>query len=87
MVNFAFEGIRGTMPSEEVDFDLPDYPDEDLDQSGEDPTGEQGQGGVDPMTNKDHTRVRAEPFDYGTDSMGRTYPRDKYGYRIVPGSR
>ena len=50
MANFTFEGIGGMMPSEEIDFDLPDYPDEDPDQSGEDPTGEQDQGGVDPTT-------------------------------------
>ena len=87
MVNFTFEGVSGSVPSEEVDFDLADYPDADPEQSGEDPTGEHDQGGVDPTARRDDASARAEPFDYGTDSMGRKYPRDKYGYRIIPGSR
>ena len=26
-------------------------------------------------------------YDYGTDSIGRKYPRDRYGHRLIKGSR
>jgi hypothetical protein len=25
-------------------------------------------------------------FDYGIDSIGRRYPRDIYGHRVIPGN-
>ena len=70
-----------------MDFDLPEYTDDDPYQSGEDPTNIRDQGRVDPTASEGGIVIRAEPFDYGTDSMGRRYPRGKYGYRITPGSR
>ena len=67
------------MPSGEVDFDLPEYPDDDPYQSGKDPTDSRDQGGVDPAAGGDAAASRAEPYDYGADSMGRIYPRDNMG--------
>ena len=59
MVNFWLVGIRGFLPREESEFDLPDYED-DVAQSGVDPTD------LDPAKIKSD-----EPYDYGADFMGR----------------
>ena len=87
LVNFTFEGVSGSVPTEGADFDLPDYDDGDPYKSGEDPTDPRDQGGADPTALPDDTVDRAGPFACGVDAMGRKYPRDKYGYRISPGSR
>ena len=86
-VRLTYEGVSGSLPSGEVDSDLPGHDEDDPYRSGEDPTDPRDQGGVDPTAPEEDKITRAEPFDYGTDSMGRTCPRDKYGYRITPRSR
>ena len=62
-----------------VGFDLPSYEDEDPYTSGDESTESRGHGGADPAGDADAATTREEPFDYGIDSIGRTYPRDKYG--------
>jgi hypothetical protein len=85
--NFTFEGVSGSRAGDGADFDLPGSDDGDPYKSGEDPTDPPEQGGVDPTVPEDEEVGRAEPFDYGTDSMGRRYPRDTCGHRVSPGSR
>ena len=86
-VNFTLEGVSGSLPSGGVDFGMPEYADDDPYRSGEDPTDTRDQGGVDPTAGEEDKATRADPFDYGTTSLGRRYPRDKCGHRIIPGSR
>ena len=87
MANSSFEGVSGQAPPEGVDFDLPEYDDDDPYKSGDDPTESHDQGGAEPTVDADAATNREEPFDYGVDSIGRRYPRDEYGYRVIPGSR
>ena len=79
-------GVSGQVRPEGVDFDLPDYDDDNPHRSGGDPTESQDQGGAEPTVDADATTTREEPVDYGIDSIGRRYPRDKYGYRVTLGS-
>ena len=71
-VNFTFEGQNGQFDKADDMFDLP---------NGEDPPPLEephvGDGG-------DVTAIDSEQviFDYGIDSLGRRYPRDKYGTRV-----
>ena len=60
--NFTFEGMSGAMSTDDVVFDLPTYPDEDPEQSGEDPADEQDRGGVDPTERKGTTLDKGDPF-------------------------
>jgi len=75
-VNFTFEGQNGQFDNADDMFDLPD---------GEDPPPLEepriGDGG-------DVTAIDSEQviFDYGVDSLGRKYPRDKYGNRVILGN-
>jgi hypothetical protein len=75
LVDFSFEGVSGQAPPECVDFDLPDYDDDDPYKSGEDPTESHDQGGAEPTVDAGAATSREEPYDYGTDSIGRKIPQ------------
>ena len=79
--------MSGQVPSEVVDFGLPDYDAGDPYKSGADPTESRDQGGDDPTGDVGAATTREEPFVYGVDSVGRKYPSYQYGSRSMQGGR
>ena len=66
-VKVSFEGVRGSYPMDEFDFDLPDYEDE------------HAQSGVDPAEAEAVAPVRGVPYDYGQEVGGRLVFPQQFG--------
>ena len=80
-INFSFEGVLSGDIPEEVDFDLPDGADDE----GEVSRGFPMDGAVDPEAGG--KPPEAITHDYKIDTLGRRYPVDIYGDRVIPNNR
>ena len=80
-INFSFEGVLSGDVPEEVDFDLPDGATDDDEVSGDFPM----EGAVDPEAGG--TPPESIIHDYKIDTLGRRYPVDIYGDRVIPNNR